>query len=97
MRQNDTMVSVIIPFYNVEKYIAKCIESVIHQSYRNIEIIMVDDGSPDSSALIVKEYVKKDSRIKLIQKENGGVASARNCGIRKAGENFLHLLIPMIG
>lgn len=89
MRRNDTMVSVIIPFYNVEKYIAKCIESVIHQSYRNIEIIMVDDGSPDSSSLIVKEYVKKDSRIKLIQKENGGVASARNCGIRKAGGEFL--------
>lgn len=89
MEQNGELVSVIIPFYNVEKYIAKCIESITNQTYRNIEIIIVDDGSLDGSALIVREYARRDSRIRLVQKSNGGVASARNCGIREASGEFL--------
>lgn len=83
------LVSVIIPFYNVEKYIAECLESVINQSYDNIEIIMVDDGSPDNSLQIVKEYAKQDGRIKVVEQANGGVASARNHGIRESKGEFI--------
>ncbi len=73
--------SVIVPVYNVEKYIKRCIESVLNQSYINFELILVDDGSIDSSYNICKEYEKKDNRIKVIHKENGGLSSARNVGL----------------
>lgn len=88
MGKNNTLVSIIIPFYNVEKYIAECIESVINQSYENIEIIMVDDGSPDNSVQIVKKYIRQDKRIKLLKQPNSGVASARNYGMREANGEF---------
>lgn len=89
MKNDNILVSVIIPFYNVEKYIAECIESILNQSYSNIEIIMVDDGSLDNSSVIAKEYARKDCRVRLIEKPNGGVASARNCGMREAKGEFL--------
>lgn len=72
------LVSVIVPIYNVEKYLRRCIDSIINQSYSNLEIILVDDGSTDSSPLICDEYAAKDSRIRVIHKENGGQSSARN-------------------
>ena len=75
------MVSVIIPVYNVEKYLKKCIESAISQTYRNIEIILVDDGSTDSSSLICDEYSKIDNRIRVIHKQNAGLGLARNSGM----------------
>lgn len=75
------MVSIIIPVYNVEKYINRCIDSVINQTYKNIEIILVDDGSTDNSGKICDSYEKKDERIKVIHKENGGLSSSRNVGI----------------
>ena len=80
-------VSIVIPVYNAEKYLRECINSLINQDYENIEIILVDDGSKDSSPNICDEYANKDKRIKVIHKENGGVSSARNAGIdASAGE-----------
>ena len=73
--------SIIVPVYNVEKYLKECIDSLINQTYKNIEIILIDDGSPDNSPQICDEYAKKDSRIKVVHKENGGVVSARAAGV----------------
>ncbi len=78
---NEKKISVIIPMYNSEKYIAKCLDSIISQNYENLEIIVVNDGSKDSSKEICEEYVKKDSRIRLINTENRGAGSARNTGL----------------
>lgn len=77
-------VSVIVPVYNVEKYLAACIESVLEQSYNNLELILVDDGSLDNSGKIADEYAAKDNRIKVIHQENSGVSNARNAGINAA-------------
>ena len=83
----EELISIIVPVYNTEKYLRECINSLINQDYENIEIILVDDGSKDSSPNICDEYANKDKRIKVIHKENGGVSSARNAGIdASAGE-----------
>lgn len=82
-------ISVIIPVYNVEKYIKKCLDSVVNQTLKNIEIIIVNDGSPDNSFKIIKEYMKKDKRIKYFEKKNGGQGSARNFAIGKAIGEYL--------
>lgn len=76
------VVSVIVPIYNVEKYLERCIKSIIQQSYENLEIILVDDGSTDSSGKICDEYKEKDNRIIVIHKKNGGLSDARNSGIK---------------
>ena len=83
MKKNN-LISIIVPIYNVEKYLKKCIDSIINQTYKNLEIILVDDGSPDNCGKICDEYAKKDNRIKVIHKENGGVSSARNVGVENA-------------
>lgn len=75
------MISVIVPIYNVEKYLSKCIESILSQTYKDLEIILVNDGSIDNSGKVCEEYKKKDRRIKVIHKENGGLSDARNVGI----------------
>lgn len=75
------LITIIVPIYKVEKYLKKCIDSIISQSYSNLEIILIDDGSPDRSGEMCDEYSKKDSRIKVIHKKNGGVSSARNAGL----------------
>ncbi|HFI0794571.1 TPA: glycosyltransferase family 2 protein [Streptococcus suis] len=77
----EELVSVIVPVYNVEKYLVQCIDSIINQTYQNLEIILVNDGSTDNSGKICDEYAKKDSRIKVIHKENGGLSDARNKGL----------------
>lgn len=82
-------ISVIIPVYNVEKYLNKCVESVINQNYKNLEIILVDDGSPDNCPAICDELALKDDRVKVIHKVNGGVSSARNAGIDNATGDYI--------
>ena len=77
-------ISVIVPVYNVEQYLEKCVESIINQTYKNLEIILVNDGSTDNSGKLCDELAKKDERIKVIHKENGGLSDARNRGIEEA-------------
>lgn len=82
-------ISIIIPVYNVEKYLKKCIKSIINQTYTNIEIILVDDGSTDNSGKICDELKNKDSRIVVIHKKNGGLSEARNVGIENATGKYI--------
>lgn len=77
----NNKISIIIPIYNVEKYLKRCLDSVVNQTYKYIEIILVNDGSPDNCGKICDEYAKIDSRIKVIHKENGGLSSARNAAL----------------
>ena len=86
------MISIIIPVYNVEKYLRVCLDSVINQSYSDYEVILVDDGSTDSSPAICDEYCQKDSRFTVIHQENMGLASARNTGIRAAKGQYLYFI-----
>lgn len=88
----EGLVSIITPVYNGEKYISETIDSVIKQTYPDWEMIVVDDGSKDGSAAIVRRYVEKESRITLLQQPNGGSASARNNGIRHANGQYIALL-----
>lgn len=81
---NKQLLSVIIPVYNVEKYLDRCIRSVIRQSYENLEIILVDDGSTDNSPNLCDEWIKRDERIRVIHKINGGLSDARNAGLEVA-------------
>lgn len=85
----NTLISVIVPVYNVEQYLDKCVESIVNQTYKNLEIILVDDSSPDNSALICDKWAKRDKRIIVIHKENGGVSSARNAGLDIASGEFI--------
>lgn len=82
-------ISVIIPIYKVEKYLNRCVESVVNQTYRNLEIILVDDGSPDKCPEICEEWAKKDKRIRVIHKENGGLSDARNVGLQMARGEYI--------
>lgn len=82
-------VSVILPVYNVEKFLPKCLESIINQTYKNLEIILVDDGATDSSLQICKKYANIDSRITVVTKENGGLSDARNYGLRYVTGEYL--------
>jgi glycosyltransferase involved in cell wall biosynthesis len=86
---NNPKISVIVPVYNVEKYIQKCVGSIIGQAYSNLEIILVDDGSPDNSGQMCDEYAATDSRITVIHKQNGGVSSARNAGLDVATGEYV--------
>lgn len=81
LRNGSIKLTVIVPVYNVEKYVARCIESILSQTYQNLEIIVVNDGSSDRSGEICDEYARKDSRVQVIHKENGGIVSARKAGI----------------
>lgn len=87
-------ISVIIPVYNMEKYIGECLDSVLGQTLRDIEVIIINDGSKDNSLKIIKEYTKKDNRIVVIDKENAGVGAARNDGIRVATGDFVAFMDP---
>jgi len=83
------LISVIIPVYNVESYVGDCLESIIHQSYSNLEIIIVNDGSTDNSGLICQEYAERDSRIKHLESSNKGVSYARNRGLEVASGDYI--------
>ena len=88
MKDNPT-ISVIVPIYQVEKYIDKCLESIIKQTYRKLEIILIDDGSKDNSGKICDYYAMKDHRINVIHKPNEGVSKARNLGIEKSSGQYI--------
>ena len=81
LETHDEKISVIVPVYNIEKYLRKCIDSILSQTYENIEVILVDDGSTDNCGAICDEYAKIDPRIIVIHKKNAGVSAARNTGI----------------
>ena len=88
----DNKVSVIIPVYNTEKFLAKCIDSVLSQTFKEIEIVIVDDGTPDNAGVIADDYASKHSNIKVIHKKNAGLAEARKTGIKEATcKYFMHL------
>lgn len=87
--QPDCLVSIIVPVYKVEKYVRQCVESIIGQTYTNLEILLVDDGSPDSCGDICDEYAKKDVRIKVIHKKNGGLSDARNAALDVCKGDYL--------
>ena len=89
MSQEKALISLIIPVYKVEKYLEKCIQSVINQTYENLQIILVDDGSPDNCGKICDEYAKKDHRIEVIHKSNGGLSDARNKGLEIAKGEYI--------
>ena len=90
-RENNMkkLVTVIVPIYNVENYLKKCVNSIINQTYENIEIILIDDGSTDGSGTICDEYLAKDNRIKVIHKKNEGLSKARNVGIEISNGDFI--------
>lgn len=88
----NPLISIVVPIYKAEKYLAECIESVINQKYTNFELILVDDGSPDNCPQICDEYAKKDKRIKVLHKKNGGISSARNAGLEVANGEYVSFL-----
>ena len=83
------LVSIVLPIYNVEKYLDRCIESVVRQTYKKIEIILVDDGSPDSCPQKCDDWAKRDGRIKVVHKKNAGLGYARNTGIENATGEYI--------
>lgn len=85
----EKLLSVIVPVYNVEAYLPRCVDSILQQSYDNLEVILVDDGSKDGSGRICDEYARRDSRVKVLHKENGGLSSARNAGLDAAAGAYL--------
>lgn len=89
MGGSEELISIIVPIYNVEKYLRICLDSIEHQTYSNIEVLLINDGSPDSSGEICQEYVARDSRFHYFEKENGGLSDARNYGIERSNGKYL--------
>lgn len=89
LEQKKDLISIIVPIYNVEKYLRMCLDSIENQTYSNIEVLLIDDGSTDDSCKICQEYVARDSRFRYIKKENGGASDARNLGIDRASGKYL--------
>ena len=87
-------ISIIIPIYNVEDYLVECLESIINQTYKNLEIICVNDGSTDKSLMVIKEYEKKDKRIKVISHSNKGVSAPKNAGMKIATGDYITFVDP---
>lgn len=88
----NPLISVIVPIYNVEKYLARCVDSIVNQTYKNLEIILVDDGSPDCCPQMCDDYAEKDSRIKAVHKKNGGLSDARNAGMAVATGEYISFI-----
>jgi glycosyltransferase involved in cell wall biosynthesis len=83
------LISIIVPVYNMERYLGRCVSSIVNQTYEKLEIILVDDGSTDSSPQMCEDYAKKDDRIKVVHKENGGLSDARNAGLKIATGDYI--------
>ena len=86
---NNELISIILPIYNTEKYLHECLDSIINQNYTNFEVLLINDGSTDSSGMICQEYVERDSRFRYFEKDNGGVASARNLGLERSSGVYI--------
>ena len=86
---NNELISIVVPVYNVEKYIEKCVNSITNQVYNNLEIILVNDGSTDNSGKLCDSLSKLDDRIKVYHKENGGLSDARNYGVERANGKYI--------
>lgn len=89
---NNPLVTVVVPVYNVEKYLDRCIDSIVNQTYKNLEIILVDDGSPDNCPQMCDGWAKKDNRIKVIHKKNAGAGMARNTGLDNANGDYIFFI-----
>ena len=87
--EHNPLISVIVPVYNVAEYLSRCVDSILAQSYENLQIILVNDGSSDDSGRICEEYAKKDTRIQVIHQNNGGLSSARNAGLDAASGQYI--------
>ena len=92
--EHTPLISVIVPIYKVERYLPKCVDSILNQTYSNLEIILVDDGSPDGCGRLCDAYAARDSRIRVIHKPNGGLSDARNAGIEIARGAYLSFVAP---
>ena len=88
------LISVVLPIYNIESYLDRCMEAVLNQTYSNLEILMVDDGSPDGCPQICDRYAEQDSRVRALHKENGGLSDARNYGIARARGEYITCIDP---
>ena len=86
---NNPLFSIIVPIYKVEEYLDRCVQSLVNQSYSNIEIILVDDGSPDSCPIMCDQFAENDERIKVVHKHNGGLSDARNKGIEVSTGKYI--------
>lgn len=89
MRPNTWLVSIIVPVYRTERYLDQCVQSLLSQTYHNLEILLIDDGSPDSCPLLCEQYAASDARVRVIHKENGGLSSAREAGIAAAAGDYV--------
>ncbi|MDE6992490.1 MAG: glycosyltransferase, partial [Lachnospiraceae bacterium] len=87
--EEQDLISVIVPVYNVEKYLDRCVESLLGQTYRRLEIILVDDGSTDGCGAMCDGYAQRDSRVRVIHKRNGGLSDARNAGLAAASGSYI--------
>lgn len=94
MEKDNPLISIVVPVYNVEKYLRQCLNSILNQTYKNLEIILVDDGSPDNSGNICDEYARNDKRIRVVHKTNEGVGAARNTGIDMSSGNLISFIDP---
>ena len=90
--EDNSLISVVVPVFNVEKYLSRCIDSIINQTYRNLEIILVDDGSSDKCPQICDSYALKDKRIKVMHKKNEGVSEARNVGLHASKGKYISFI-----
>ena len=89
----EELISIIVPVYNMEKYLKRCIDSLINQTYKNIEVLLIDDGSTDKSGYICDSYSKKDDRVIVFHKANGGQGSARNLGLEHCRGRYISFCI----
>lgn len=92
MLESNGLITIVVPVYNVEKYLERCVNSIVNQTYQNLEIILVDDGSPDHCPEMCEEFAKKDSRIRVIHKQNAGLGMARNTGIDHASGEYIYFV-----
>lgn len=91
------LISVIVPVYNTRQYLSACLDSILNQTYKNIEVVLVDDGSTDGSLEICMDYAKTDSRIIVVQQEHGGLVEARKSGVKTSKGNTVYLWTATIG